>query len=114
MKSDYLKEILKDANLLSTYIGFKTDKNLFMVVAKGDAGELEEEHAGNTDVIKKLDVSKASSATFNLEYLERIIGAWPADSHVSMAFKSDEPVKVEFKIGDAVLSYFLAPYMEGP
>jgi proliferating cell nuclear antigen len=112
MKGDYLKNILKDANLLSTYIGFKTDKNAFMVVAKGDAGELEEEHEGNTDVLKKLEVTKASSATFNLEYLDRIISACPVDSSVSLSLKSEEPIKVNYKIGDAELSYFLAPYME--
>ncbi len=112
VKSDSLKEILKDANLLSTYVGFKTDKNSFMVLAKGDAGELEEEHLNNTDAIKKLDVSKASSATFNLEYLERIISACPAESAVSLSLKTEEPIKIDYKIGDATLAYFLAPYME--
>ncbi len=112
VKGDSLKEILKDANLLSTYIGFKTEKESFMVLAKGDAGELEEEHLNNTDAIKKLDVSKASSATFNLEYLERIIRACPAGSSVSLSLKTEEPVKVDYRIGDATLAYYLAPYME--
>jgi len=71
VKSDSLKEILKDANLLSTHIGFKTEKDSFMVLAKGDAGELEEEHMNNAEVIKKINSSKASMATFNLDYLER-------------------------------------------
>ncbi len=112
VKSDSLKEILKDASLLSSYIGFRTDKNSFMVVAKGDAGELEEEHLNNADIIKKLDVSKASSATFNLEYLERIVSACPANSTVSLSIKTEEPIKVDYKIGDATIAYYLAPYME--
>jgi proliferating cell nuclear antigen len=112
VKGDSLKEILKDANLLSTYIGFKTDKDSFMVLAKGDAGELEEEHLNNTDAIKKLEVTKASIATFNLEYLERIIRACPTDTTVSLSLKSEEPVRIDYKIGDATLAYFLAPYME--
>lgn len=111
VKSDSLKEILKDATLLSTYISFKTDKNSFVVAAKGDAGELEEEHS-NGDAIKKLDVTKSSTATFNLEYLERIISACPADTHVELSLKTEEPIKVNYKIGDAQLAYFLAPYME--
>ncbi len=111
VKSDFLKEVLKDANLLSTYVSFKTDKNAFVVAAKGDAGELEEEHQGNTDGIKKLDVTKASAATFNLEYLERIISASPAGASIMMGLKTEEPVKINYKIGDAELSYFLAPYM---
>lgn len=112
VKSDSLKEIVKDASLLSTYVGFKTDKNSFVVLAKGDAGELEEEHMNNADAVKKLDVTKPSQATFNLEYLERMISAAPAGSNVSLSIKTEEPIKVEYKIGDAAVSYFLAPYME--
>jgi proliferating cell nuclear antigen len=112
LKSDSLREVLKDANLLSTYIGFRTEKESFKVVAKGDAGELEEEHMNEADIIKKLTVTKPSSATFNLEYLERIVSACPANSPINMSLKSDEPVRVNYKIGDAELAYFLAPYME--
>lgn len=112
VKADSLKEILKDANLLSTHIGFKTDKDSFLVVAKGDAGELEEEHLNNAEVIKKIDASKASSATFNLDYLERMISACPSNSTMVLSIKTEEPIKIEYKIGDANVSYFLAPYME--
>jgi proliferating cell nuclear antigen len=112
VKGESLKEILKDANLLSTYIGFKTEKESFTVVAKGDAGELEGEYGNNTEAIKKLSVTKPSSATFNLEYLERIIRGCPTDSSVSLSLKSEEPIRVDFKIGDATLAYYLAPYME--
>lgn len=112
VKADPLKEILKDANLLSTHVGFKTDKDSFLVVAKGDAGELEEEHMNNADVIKKINTSKASSATFNLDYLERMISACPSNSAMVLSIKTEEPIKIEYKIGDATVSYYLAPYME--
>ncbi|HVC57856.1 MAG TPA: proliferating cell nuclear antigen (pcna) [Candidatus Acidoferrales bacterium] len=112
VKSDSLKEILKDATLLSTYVGFKTEKDSFMVVAKGDAGELEEEHMNNADVIKKIEVSKGSSATFNLDYLDRMISASPANSSINLSIKTEEPIRIEYKIGEAVVIYYLAPYME--
>ncbi len=112
VKSDSLREILKDANLLSTHVGFKTDKDSFLVVAKGDAGELEEEHMNNADVIKKINASKAASATFNLDYLERMISACPSNSTMVLSIKTEEPIKIDYKIGDANVSYFLAPYME--
>lgn len=112
VKSDPLKEILKDANLLSTHVGFKTDKESFLVVAKGDAGELEEEHMNNADVIKKISTSKATSATFNLDYLERMISACPSNSTMVLSIKTEEPIKIDYKIGDASVSYYLAPYME--
>ena len=112
IRSDFLKEILKDANLLSTYISFKTDKDSFVIAARGDAGELEEEHANSPDSIKKLNVTKATTATFNLEYLNRIIGAAPSESVVALSLKTEEPVKIDYNIGDATLAYYLAPYME--
>ncbi|MCL5433430.1 MAG: proliferating cell nuclear antigen (pcna) [Candidatus Marsarchaeota archaeon] len=112
MKSEMFKEILKDASLLSSYIGFKADKNSFAVTAKGDVGELEEEHLGSTDAIKKINIIKSSSATFNLEYLERIVSGCPSESSLELSLKTDEPIKIDYKIGDASFSYFLAPYME--
>ncbi len=112
VKGDSLKEILKDANLLSSYINFKTDKGTFKVIAKGDAGELEEEHMDNAEFINKLEVTKATSSTFNLEYLTKIVGPCPANSPIAISLKTEEPVKIDYSIGDAKVSYYLAPYME--
>lgn len=112
LRAESLREILKDANLLSTHIGFKTDKDSFVVLAKGDAGELEEEHVSNADVIKKITVTKPSLATFNLDYLERMISACPSTSPMTLSIKTEDPVKIDYKIGEASVSYFLAPYME--
>jgi proliferating cell nuclear antigen len=112
VKSDSFKEILNDAKLLSTYIGFKADKDSFVVAAKGDAGELEEEHMNAAEVIKKIEVTKPASATFNLDYLERIVKACPQSSTINLSIKTDEPIKADYKIGDAELAYYLAPYME--
>ena len=112
VKADSLKEILKDANLLSTHVGFKTEKDSFVVLAKGDAGELEEEHMNNAEVIKKINASKSASATFNLDYLERMISACPSNSTMTLSIKTEEPIRIDYKIGDASVSYYLAPYME--
>jgi proliferating cell nuclear antigen len=112
VKADSLKEILKDANLLSTHIGFKTDKDSFVVMAKGDAGELEEEHMNNAEVIKKINTTKATTATFNLDYLERMISACPSNSAMTLSIKTEDPIRIEYKIGEASVSYYLAPYME--
>lgn len=112
VKGDSLKEILKDANLLSSYVNFKTDKGSFKVIAKGDAGELEEEHLDNAEFITKLDVTKAASSTFNLEYLTKIVAPCPANSKITISLKTEEPIRIDYSIGDASVSYYLAPYME--
>jgi proliferating cell nuclear antigen len=112
LKSDSFKEMLKHANLMSSYIGFKVEKNMLSVMAKGDTGELEEEYVVNGDMVKKIETGKASSATFNQDYLSKIVGAAPADSTVTIRLKTDEPMKVDYKIGDASVLYYLAPYIE--
>ncbi len=112
VKSDGLKEILKDANSLSTYVGFKTTKDSFVVFAKSDIGELEEEHMNDAEIIKKMDITKPASVTFNVEYLVRIINASPQGSFISLGLKIDDPIKINYKIGDAELTYYLAPYIE--
>ena len=112
VKSDPFREVLKDATSLSSLIGFKTEKDNFKISAKGDAAELEEDHANNTDFVKKLNVSKASAATFNLEYLDRMVRACPPGNSIDISLKTEEPVKINYKIGDATVAYFLAPYME--
>ena len=41
-----------------------------------------------------------------------MVRACPTGNSVSLAMKSNEPLKLSYKIGDADISYFLAPYME--
>ncbi len=108
-----LKEIIKDANLISSYISFKTAKEQFSISARGDSGELEELHDVDGAVVKKLETQKVAEATFNLEYLENMVKSCPMGNSISMSLKSNEPVKLSYNIGDAIITYYLAPYMEG-
>ena len=112
VKAESLREILKDANLLSKHVSFKTDKDSFFVIAKGDAGELEEEHVNNANAVKKMKIIKPASSSFDLDYLERMISACPSESTMTLSLKNKDPIKIDYNIGDASVSYFLAPYIE--
>ncbi len=112
VKADVLKDILKDAISLSTYVGFKTTKESFVVVAKSDIGELEEEHTSGAEFIKKLEVIKPTTVSFNINYLMKIINASPQGSIISLSMKVEDPIKINYNIGDAALTYYLAPYIE--
>ena len=107
-----LKDIIKDASLISSYISFKAAKDHFMISARGDSGELEESQEVDGNIIKKLTAKGNAEAVFNLEYLENIVKACPLGNEINMAIKSNEPLKVSYKIGDALFVYYLAPYME--
>ncbi|MDE1825674.1 MAG: proliferating cell nuclear antigen (pcna) [Candidatus Micrarchaeota archaeon] len=107
-----LKDVIKDASLISSYIAFKAAKEQMMISARGDSGELEETHEVDGNIIRKLSAKANADAVFNLEYLENIIKACPVGSQISLSLKSNEPLKLSYNIGDAVLTYYLAPYME--
>ncbi len=107
-----LKDMIKDASLISSYIAFKASKDQFAISARGDSGELEELHEKEGALIKKVEAQKNADATFNLEFLENMVKSCPIGSHISIDLKSNEPMKLGYGIGDANIIYFLAPYME--
>lgn len=112
INGETLKDIIKDASLISSYIAFKASKDQFGVSAKGDSGELESLHEKSGDTLKKIEVQKNADAVFNLEFLENMVKSCPIGNAVNIQLKSNEPLKLNYKIGDADISYFLAPYME--
>ncbi|MDE1823955.1 MAG: proliferating cell nuclear antigen (pcna) [Candidatus Micrarchaeota archaeon] len=112
ISGDQLKEIIKDAGLISSYIAFKATKDQFGVSARGDSGELEALHDKNGDVIKKIEASKPADAVFNLEFMDNMVKSCPIGNSVLIDLKSNEPLRMNYNIGEASISYFLAPYME--
>lgn len=112
ISGDPLKDILKDASLLSSYISFKAVKDQFTTSAHGDSGELEELHSKDGNIVKKVDATKNADAVFNLEFLENMVRSCPTGNSVAIAMKSNEPLKLSYNIGESSISYFLAPYME--
>ena len=107
-----LKDVIKDASLISSYIAFRAAKESMTVSARGDSGELEEVHEVDGSIVRKLTAKANADAVFNLEYLENIIKACPMGNQINVSLKSNEPLKVSYNIGDAQITYFLAPYME--
>ncbi len=112
MNGEPLKDIIKDANLISSYISFKASKDQFAVTARGESGELEELHETEGGMIKKVESKKNADATFNLELLENMVKSCPIGNVVTVSLKSNEPLKLRYNIGDAEVNYYLAPYME--
>ncbi|MGC8547393.1 MAG: proliferating cell nuclear antigen (pcna) [Candidatus Micrarchaeia archaeon] len=109
---EHLKNVLKDASLISSYIAFKATKDQFAITAKGDSGELEEVHDVDGAEVKKVEASKDASAVFNLEFLENMVKSSPVGNSVQLSLKTNQPLKLGYSIGDATIVYYLAPYVE--
>lgn len=109
---EHFKNALKDASLISSYITFKAAKNNFTISAKGDSGDLEELNEIDGVSVKKLDAGKEADAVFNLEFLENMVRSSPIGNAIKLGIKSDQPLRLTYNIGDAIVTYFLAPYVE--
>ncbi len=109
---EHLKNALKDASLISSYIAFKARKNDFTISAKGDSGELEELNEVDGTGVRKLESLKDAEAVFNLEFLENMVKSSPLGSSIQLSIKSDQPLRLSYNIVDAAVTYYLAPYVE--
>ncbi len=112
MRAGALKEMLKDAGLLSSHVVLSVDKDQFIIEAKGDSGDLHIESGKNAPHFADLSSSAKSRAMFPFEYLDNMTKACPDDSMIELSLKSDTPIKIAYSVGQAKLAYFLAPRVE--
>jgi len=106
VNSALFKEILRDATLVSSHLILEASNGNFFVEAKGDAADMREA------VAAEITAKKEARATFPLQFLEDIARACPGDSSIMLHMKTNAPIKIEYSIGDANLTYFLAPRIE--
>lgn len=107
-----LKEGLKDAALISSHVVLNASPDSFLIQANGDKGEVKIESGKDEDAIVDYKVTDTTRSMFPLEYLNDLLKACDNSSIVSINLKTDAPLRVNYSIGDANLTYFLAPRIE--
>ncbi|MEW6528555.1 MAG: proliferating cell nuclear antigen (pcna) [Candidatus Micrarchaeota archaeon] len=107
-----LKEILKDAKLISSHIRFLLSANYFIAEVNGDSGDVHAEFEKNSAEIIEIKTTNDIRATFPLQYLEDIIKASPNNEIITMYLETDKPLKVEYNILGTEVKYYLAPRIE--
>ena len=112
IRADALREVLKDAKLISTHISFVLEGKTLKVEIKGDDGEIKEEFEKEGDELKELVVEGEARATYPLSYMEDIIKGSKSDTDISLHIESDRPLKVEYSVVGADAKYYLAPRIE--
>jgi proliferating cell nuclear antigen len=111
MNASNLKESLRDAVLISSHITLEASSSGFRVDAHGDNAELLLESGQKGEEIK-VEAKQKAKATFPLKYLDDISKACPDGSKMTIHLKSNKPLKMEYKIGEADIVYFLAPRID--
>jgi proliferating cell nuclear antigen len=107
-----LKESLKDAALVSSHVVIKTHPEGFEISSRGDKGEVLIESKKNEDSLVEHTVNRDSKVMFPLEYLNDLLKATDFDTVITLDMKSDAPLKLQYPIGDATVTYYLAPRIE--
>lgn len=105
------KEALRDAVLISSHITLEAGPSGFKVDAHGDNADLLLESGDKGEGIK-VEAKQKARATFPLKYLDDISRACPESSKMTIRLKSNKPIKMEYKIGEADIVYYLAPRID--
>ncbi len=112
LTADGLKDIIKDAKLVSSHIEISVTKGLFRIRAHGDGSEATAEFDSGSDIIERINAEKEVKATFPIQYLENMIKGCPSSHKATLFVDTDKPLKMTYSIEGATISYYLAPRIE--
>ena len=104
-----LKEALKDAELVSNHVSLKIG-DAFSIKAEGDTGSADIKF--EKESILSLSAKTEAKAVFALDQLNNLLKASDAQSLILIKMKTDNPIRIEYAIGDGRVIYYLAPRIE--
>jgi len=104
-----LKESLKDASLVSSHVSLYANSEDFVIKAHSDKEAVVE---FKKEALLEHTVNKEAKAMFPLEYLNDLLKAVDSNGIVVLSLKTDAPLKVDYRIADARVTYYLAPRIE--
>jgi proliferating cell nuclear antigen len=110
--ANFLQNALKDAALISSHVVLGCNEEKFYVKANSSKGNLNEEVKQNKDSLPELRVKRECKSMFPLDYLQDMLKVASSDTKVNLFLKANAPVRLSYLIGEAGISYFLAPRIE--
>ena len=112
ISAGFLQSAFKDAALISSHVVLGCNEEKFFVKATSSKGNLNEEVKQNKDSLPELRVKRECKSMFPLDYLQDMLKAAASDTKVNLFIKTSAPIRVSYPIGEANISYFLAPRIE--
>jgi len=107
-----IKEVLADVELVSNYVVFEANEKGVEVSSESESGKAE--ISLPKDTVLELKATKAARAMFPLEYLKNMTRNTDVSTVIEINLKKDNPMKMEYAIGDGKVTYYLAPRIENP
>jgi proliferating cell nuclear antigen len=112
VKAQILQDSFKDASLLSSHIALEIKGDTLLILADSSKGNFRNEITKKDGSLISIRSKAESKAMFPLEYLSNMLKAARPDTEVSLSMKKDAPIRLEYAIGKAAVTYFLAPRIE--
>lgn len=112
IQANELKEALKDASLVSAHVTLEAEPDKFTISSSSDRGEVNIEIKKDEDAILDFQVKTPAKAMFPLEYMNDLLKGSDSSSILTLNLKKDAPLKLNYAIGEANITYFLAPRIE--
>lgn len=111
--AEVFQNALDDADAFSTHVTFEADENTFALRASGSKGEYVLELKKDVhDALLELTVTEKARAMYPLDYLDDMVSQANKSAAITLAFRTDAPLKLSYAIGDANFVYYLAPRIE--
>ncbi|AEF96534.1 DNA polymerase sliding clamp [Methanotorris igneus] len=112
IKAGPFVDALKDADLVNDHVTLKVEDGKFIVYAKGDLNESETIFEEDSESIISMNIGENAKSTFNLEYLRDMTKAASSSDILKIYLGTDMPVKIEYDVAGANLTFLLAPRIE--
>jgi proliferating cell nuclear antigen len=110
--SNDVKEVLGDVELISNYVVFEADEKGVQISAESESGKAEVNLP--KDAVLELKAKQSARAMFPLEYLKNMVRNTDVSTVIELRLKKDNPMEMNYSIGDGRVTYFLAPRIENP
>jgi proliferating cell nuclear antigen len=112
IKAGAFVDALKDADLVNDHITLKVEDGKFIIYSRGDLNESEVIFDEDSESIISMKTEENSRSTYNLEYLKDMTKAASSDDILRIYLGTDMPVKIEYEVCGANLTFLLAPRIE--
>lgn len=107
-----LQDALKDASLVSSHVSIGVEDDKFIVKADSSKGNLDSVTEKDKKNLIELDAKQNAMSMFPLDYLQDMLKTAQGNSEIEVKLKGSAPIQVAYGIGDAKITYFLAPRIE--
>ncbi len=114
LKSDALKDGVEDVSIISDSITLIAMQKSFIMKSAAESSEVVIELTpSNSEALVNLEVSQESKSKYSTEYLAKMIKASKIAETLTLNFKKDYPLKLDYVVLDKLkISFILAPRVE--